>query len=90
VAADVATGGLDLSPGADVRATIEKLLRIPGIGPWTAQYIAMRALRWPDAFPKEDIAIRRRLGVATPAEAEAMSRDWSPWRSYATLHLWSG
>jgi AraC family transcriptional regulator, regulatory protein of adaptative response / DNA-3-methyladenine glycosylase II len=90
LAAEVARGGLDLRPGADVPATIEKLQRIPGIGPWTAQYIAMRALRWPDAFLKEDIAIRRRLDVATAAEAGAISRAWSPWRSYATLHLWSG
>jgi AraC family transcriptional regulator of adaptative response / DNA-3-methyladenine glycosylase II len=55
---------------------------------WTAQYIAMRALRWPDAFPKEDLALRKKLGGVTAARAEALSQAWRPWRSYATFHLW--
>ena len=62
--------------------------RLPGIGPWTAHYIAMRALRWPDAFPKEDIAVRNRLGGVTAKEAEALSQAWRPWRSYAVMHIW--
>jgi hypothetical protein len=45
--------------------------------------------RWPDAFPKEDIAVRRALGGVTPAQADAMSQAWRPWRGYALLHLWS-
>ena len=61
---------------------------MPGIGPWTAQYIAMRALRWPDAFPKEDIAVRNNLGGVTAKEAEALSQPWRPWRSYAVMHIW--
>ena len=48
----------------------------------------MRALRWTDAFPKEDIVIRKQLGGVTPTEADRLSQPWRPWRSYATLHLW--
>jgi AraC family transcriptional regulator of adaptative response / DNA-3-methyladenine glycosylase II len=48
----------------------------------------MRALRWPDAFPKEDIVLRRQLGDVGAAEAERMSQSWRPWRTYATLYLW--
>ncbi len=71
-----------------LRGLIRQLVALPGIGPWTANYIAMRALRWPDAFPKEDIVLRKRLGGVTAATAEALSQPWRPWRSYATLHLW--
>jgi len=69
-------------------ATIARLAELPGIGQWTAHYIAMRATRWPDAFPKEDIAVRKNLGGVTAREAEKMSEAWRPWRSYAVLHLW--
>jgi AraC family transcriptional regulator, regulatory protein of adaptative response / DNA-3-methyladenine glycosylase II len=69
-------------------AIIARLAEIPGIGPWTAHYIAMRALRWPDAFPKEDIAVRKSLGGVSAREAEKISEAWRPWRSYAVLHLW--
>jgi AraC family transcriptional regulator of adaptative response / DNA-3-methyladenine glycosylase II len=67
---------------------IARLIELPGIGQWTAHYIAMRALRWPDAFPKEDIVIRNRLGGITAKEAEVQSQAWRPWRSYAVMHLW--
>jgi AraC family transcriptional regulator of adaptative response / DNA-3-methyladenine glycosylase II len=69
--------------------SIERLAELPGIGPWTAQYIAMRAFGWPDAFPKEDIAVRNRLGGVSASEAEERSQQWRPWRSYAVMHLWS-
>lgn len=72
--------------GPDV--LMQRLLALPGIGPWTANYIALRALRWPDAFPKEDIVIRNNLGGVTPAGAEARSQAWRPWRSYAVMHIW--
>ncbi|QZE28146.1 AlkA N-terminal domain-containing protein [Pantoea ananatis] len=65
-----------------------RLVALPGIGPWTAHYIAMRALRWPDAFPKEDIAVRNKLGGLTPKAAEVRSQQWRPWRSYAVMHIW--
>ena len=79
---------LTLEPGAQPDQTIDRLVALPGIGAWTAQYIAMRALRWPDAFPKEDVALRKNLGGVTAARAEELSEAWRPWRSYATLHLW--
>lgn len=86
----IRSGSLHLEPGADPEAAIAKLVTLPGIGPWTAHYIAMRALRWPDAFPKEDIAVRNKLGGVTVKEAEALSQPWRPWRSYAVLHVWNG
>jgi AraC family transcriptional regulator of adaptative response / DNA-3-methyladenine glycosylase II len=69
--------------------SITRLAELPGIGPWTANYIAMRAMRWPDAFPKEDIAVRNNLGGVSAKEAEALSQAWRPWRSYAVMHVWS-
>ena len=69
--------------------SIMRLAALPGIGPWTAHYIAMRAMRWPDAFPKEDIAVRNNLGGVTSKEAETLSQAWRPWRSYAVMHVWS-
>jgi AraC family transcriptional regulator of adaptative response / DNA-3-methyladenine glycosylase II len=82
--------GLCLDGGArqSPEDAIGRLAELPGIGPWTAQYIAMRALRWPDAFPKEDIAVRRNLGGVTASEADRLSQAWRPWRSYAVLHIW--
>jgi AraC family transcriptional regulator of adaptative response / DNA-3-methyladenine glycosylase II len=68
---------------------IEQLAELPGIGPWTAHYMAMRGLHWPDAFPKEDIAVRKSLGNVSAKEAEALSQRWRPWRSYAVMHLWA-
>jgi AraC family transcriptional regulator, regulatory protein of adaptative response / DNA-3-methyladenine glycosylase II len=85
------SGGLRLDGGAHLNPddAIRRLTELPGIGPWTAHYIAMRALRWPDAFPKEDIAVRHKLGGVTAKEAEALSQAWRPWRSYAVMHLWN-
>ncbi len=84
-------GALSLDGGThhDPDDSIRRLAELPGIGQWTAHYIAMRALRWPDAFPKEDIAVRKRLGGVTAKEAEALSQAWRPWRSYAVMHVWS-
>jgi AraC family transcriptional regulator of adaptative response / DNA-3-methyladenine glycosylase II len=79
---------LESASHRDPDAAIARLAELPGIGQWTAHYIAMRALRWPDAFPKEDIAVRKNLGGVTAREAEEMSAAWRPWRSYAVLHLW--
>ncbi|AOF85601.1 hhH-GPD superbase excision DNA repair family protein [Hydrogenophaga sp. RAC07] len=93
LARGVAEQGLVLNGSADVPATIAALKELPGIGDWTAQYIAMRALRWPDAFPAGDVALHKALGVQDlkhPArEAEAASQVWKPWRSYAVLRAWS-
>ena len=93
IARAVAEGRLSLHPGADVATTTAALKELPGIGDWTAQYIAMRALRWPDAFPAGDVALHKALGVQQsrqPArEAEAASQAWKPWRSYAVVRAWS-
>jgi AraC family transcriptional regulator of adaptative response / DNA-3-methyladenine glycosylase II len=93
IAKAVSEGKVALHPGADVAATIVALKELPGIGDWTAQYIAMRALRWPDAFPAGDVALHKALGVQQakqPArEAEAASQAWKPWRSYAVVRAWS-
>ena len=92
--AKAVAGGLQLHGGADVHPTLEALRSLPGIGDWTAQYIAMRALRWPDAFPASDVALHKLLGVQglkNPARlAEAASLAWKPWRSYAVIRTWSG
>ena len=90
----VANQDLQLGAGADVTATMAALVALPGIGDWTAHYIAMRALRWPDAFPSADVALHKALGVLghhhAAKEAEARSQVWRPWRSYAVLRAWSG
>jgi len=94
IAKAVAEKRVQLHGGADVNATIAALKELPGIGDWTAQYIAMRALRWPDAFPAGDVALHKALGVQglkNPAkEAEQASQAWKPWRSYAVIRAWSG
>lgn len=90
----VCEGRLHLHPGVDLPATLATLLSLHGIGEWTAQYIAMRALRWPDAFPSGDVVLQQRLGVRggpQPARAaQALSQVWQPWRSYAVIRLWHG
>ncbi|MDQ0590055.1 DNA-3-methyladenine glycosylase 2 family protein [Variovorax paradoxus] len=88
IANEVASGRLALHAGADVPSTIAALQELPGIGAWTAQYIAMRALRWPDAFPAGDVALQKALGVSTERAASQASQAWRPWRSYAVLRAW--
>ncbi|MGK2963724.1 MAG: DNA-3-methyladenine glycosylase 2 family protein [Gemmatimonadaceae bacterium] len=90
LAEEISSGRLRLDPGTDHQVAADQLVSLPGIGPWTASYVAMRALRSPDAFPAGDLIIRKNLGGVTAARAEEMSLAWSPWRSYATLHLWRG
>ncbi len=79
--AGAVAGGLRLDPPLDLAATRAELLALPGIGPWTVEYIAMRALRDPDAWPGSDLWLRR---AATPVEAER----WRPWRAYAAMVVW--
>ncbi len=88
----VCTGELDLGPGADRAGAEAGLLSVPGIGPWTASYVAMRALGDPDAYPLGDVGLRhalerRRCPLTTIGE-ERLSEAWRPWRSYAVIHLW--
>ena len=94
IAQAVAENRIHLHSGADVAITITALKALPGIGDWTAQYIAMRALRWPDAFPAGDVALHKALsvqGLKSPARlAELASTGWKPWRSYAVIRAWRG
>lgn len=89
VAHAITADGLDLSPSAPVEDTLKRLNDIKGIGDWTAQYIAMRALRWPDAFPAADYGVMKALEVSTPAAARTIAEQWQPWRAYAVMHLWA-
>ena len=100
----LAEGDLAIDPGSDRAAVRARLLAVPGIGPWTADYIALRALADPDAFLPTDLGVRRalaRLGAARPGRVPLALRDgcsprevaraaehWRPWRAYALLHLW--
>jgi AraC family transcriptional regulator of adaptative response / DNA-3-methyladenine glycosylase II len=83
-------GHVRLSPHvANPAAEMEKLLEMPGFGPWTVQYLAMRALVWPDAFPHTDHGIKKALHGLSDAEILDLSETWRPWRSYATIALWN-
>lgn len=86
----LADGRLLLAPNSDVETTLAQLQALPGIGPWTAQYIAMRALGWPDAFPHTDLGVMKALGETNPRRVLAMAEAWRPWRAYAVMHLWHG
>jgi AraC family transcriptional regulator of adaptative response / DNA-3-methyladenine glycosylase II len=72
----------------DGLATLDSLRAIPGIGDWTAQYVAMRALNEPDAFPSGDLVLRRMAGDCSARELERRSEAWRPWRAYAVMLLW--
>jgi AraC family transcriptional regulator of adaptative response / DNA-3-methyladenine glycosylase II len=89
----LASGDVALDPDADRRATEDRLLALPGIGPWTASYIAMRALHDTDAFLPSDLGVKHaldRLGLdSRPAAAELISLAWRPYRAYALQHLWA-
>jgi AraC family transcriptional regulator, regulatory protein of adaptative response / DNA-3-methyladenine glycosylase II len=84
----VARGKLDLEPGADPIGTVDRLQELPGIGPWTAQYVAMRALRWPDALPAEDLGLLKASHQKSAAAFERRTESWRPWRAYGAMHLW--
>jgi AraC family transcriptional regulator of adaptative response / DNA-3-methyladenine glycosylase II len=84
----VAEKKVRLTPGSDVESTMAALKELPGIGEWTAQYVAMRALSWPDALPHTDLGLYKALGTRNPKEVIAAAEKWRPWRSYAVMHLW--
>ena len=98
LAAAVADGALQLHRGAPREATLDTLRALPGVGEWTAQVIAMRALAWPDAWPATDIGLMNALHGALPELGRERSRDarhittlaepWRPWRAYAVMRLW--
>lgn len=88
VAKAVASGDLVLTPGSDPDIIREQLLAFPGIGEWTASYVAMRVLAWPDAFPLGDLGIKKALGMTRAADITARTDAWRPWRAYAAIYLW--
>jgi len=85
----VADGALVLMPNADIEATLDRLRALPGVGEWTAQYIALRALAWPDAFPHTDFGVMKALGTKDAKRVLAAGEAWRPWRAYAVMHLWN-
>lgn len=89
LARSVADGEVKLEPGVDAEAMIGRLKQLPGIGDWTAHYIAMRALRWPDAFPHTDLGLRKALGETSSKRILEIAESWRPWRAYALMHLWN-
>ena len=93
LAAACASGQLDFGPGQALEDFVARCVALPGIGPWTAQYIALRGLGQPDAFPAGDLVLQQVLGHAqgqrlSERATEARSQSWRPWRAYAVLHLW--
>ncbi len=84
----LASGRLVLDPGAPVQPALTTLCNLPGIGPWTAQYIVMRTIKWPDAFLEGDAALHKALGVKSAAAAARRALPWQPWRSYAVVAAW--
>jgi 3-methyladenine DNA glycosylase/8-oxoguanine DNA glycosylase len=89
----VADGTIALDGAVPLDDLLERLCAIRGIGAWTANYIAMRALGEPDAFPSGDLGLRKAAGNGTPvsgAALDALSEPWRPWRAYAAMHLWAG
>jgi AraC family transcriptional regulator of adaptative response / DNA-3-methyladenine glycosylase II len=88
LASEVAAGRIALHPGAPLEPTLDALRAVPGIGEWTAQVIALRALGWPDAWPASDIGLMNALGTRDPKEVTRLAEPWRPWRAYALMQLW--
>lgn len=88
LATEVAAGRIQLHRAAPLQPTLDALLAVPGIGDWSAQLIAMRALAWPDAWPASDIGILNALGTRDVAAATRHAEAWRPWRAYAVMRLW--
>jgi len=87
----VAAGRLRLDASAGLEEAVAALVELPGVGPWTAHYVAMRALGEPDAFPAGDLGLRRALlrgRLASARELAARAEAWRPWRAYAAMYLW--
>ena len=89
LARGVANGDIVLTPHTDIEATLDRLRVLPGVGEWTAQYIAMRALAWPDAFPHTDLGIMKALNEKDARRVLNVGEAWRPWRTYAVMQLWS-
>ena len=79
-----------LAEATDLESAIQKMVVLNGIGPWTAQYVAMRALAEPDAFPASDLGLMKASAIMDPKKLEQRAEAWRPWRAYAAMHLWMG
>jgi AraC family transcriptional regulator, regulatory protein of adaptative response / DNA-3-methyladenine glycosylase II len=86
----LASSGVKWEGVGDSEAFLTRLKTLPGIGPWTAQYVAMRALGEPDAFPAGDLILQRAALCNSARALESRSEAWKPWRAYAVIHLWQG
>ena len=89
LARSVCDGQIRFEGIVDLDAFLTRLCEIPGIGNWTAQYVAMRALGEPDAFPSGDLGLLRHSGLARSRELERRAEAWRPWRAYAAMYLWN-
>lgn len=89
LAQKIVNGEIDFTLCVQPEVEIKKLLTVPGIGNWTAQYIAMRTLGWPDAFPHTDHGVKKALAPLSENEILEMAETWRPWRGYATINLWN-
>ncbi|MCX2731082.1 hypothetical protein OOZ19_12595 [Saccharopolyspora sp. NFXS83] len=87
--AEAFADGLALRPDGDVERQRRALLALPGVGPWTVDYLALRAFGDRDACPAGDLVLRRALGAATATEARDRAHGWSPYRAYGVFHLWT-
>ena len=90
VARAVAGGTLSLDGTVSACESIERMCALPGLGPWTAHYIAMRAVHAEDAFPASDLGLMKAAGVSTPKQLERLAEPWRPYRAYAAFYLWRG
>ena len=88
LASAVVSGDLELHRGAALLHTLDTLRALPGVGEWTTQVIAMRALAWPDAWPASDVGLMNALGSRDPKHITHMAQAWRPWRAYAVMRLW--
>jgi len=85
----VCDGQISIEGVVDSKDFLASMCELPGIGKWTAQYVAMRALGEPDAFPSGDLGLLRALGLTSPRELEQRAEAWRPWRAYASMYLWT-
>jgi len=89
LARTVCNGKIDFGRVADRDAFLKQLAELPGIGQWTIEYVAMRALGEPDAFPSGDIRLLQATGMTSPSALESRAEKWRPWRAYAAFYLWN-
>jgi AraC family transcriptional regulator of adaptative response / DNA-3-methyladenine glycosylase II len=88
IAREIAQDRLSLEPFSPLDETLAALRKVRGVGEWTVQYIAMRALAWPNAFPDGDAVLKKHLRCVSAAQLTEHAGQWAPWRAYATVHLW--